>query len=179
MVDKERRKKLAFHLRHLSIGLISNDEFEDRIMDDVTYGWLPEQYYRAKESKIDDPVIRPILEFTWCLYDDTFNYSLKGHYKLSDEQIKEIARYILFLHSDIEYDWTYIDLTNPVFRFSFTDILKSIITLGQHYRDLNLRREEEFELMKKTGDFEFWPFKTKSDYEGQLKKQPFLNGLYK
>ncbi len=179
MVDKERRKKLAFHLRHLSIGLISNDEFEDRIMDDVTYGWLPEQYYRAKESKIDDPVIRPILEFTWCLYDDTFNHSLKGDYKLSDVQIKEIARYILFLHSDIEYDWTYIDLTNPVFRFSFTDILKSIITLGQHYRDLNLRREEEFELMKKTGDFDFWPFKTKSDYEDQLKKQPFLNGLNK
>ena len=179
MVDKERRKKLAFHLRHLSIGLISNDEFEDRIMDDVTYGWVPEQYYRAKESKIDDPVIRPILEFTWCLYDDTFNHSLKGDYKLSDVQIKEIARYILFHHSDIEYDWTYIDLTNPVFRFSFTDILKSIITLGQHYRDLNLRREEEFELMKKTGDFDFWPFKTKSDYEDQLKKQPFLNGLNK
>ena len=82
MVDKERRKKLAFHLRHLSIGLISNDEFEDRIMDDVTYGWLPEQYYRAKESKIDDPVIRTILEFTWCLYDDTFNHSLNGDYNL-------------------------------------------------------------------------------------------------
>jgi hypothetical protein len=41
MIDQQRRKKLAFHLRHLSVGLISNDQFESRIMDDVTRGWLP------------------------------------------------------------------------------------------------------------------------------------------
>jgi hypothetical protein len=179
MVDKDRRKKLALHLRHLSTGQISNDEFEERITEDVTYGWLPEQYYRAKESKTDDPVIRPILEFSWCLYNDTYNHKLTGKHKLSDDQTKEIARFILFLRSDLEYDWTYVDLTNPVMRFSFTDILKSIITLGQHYRDLNLKREEEFELMKKTGDFELWPFKKRTEYEEQLKRQPFLNGQEK
>lgn len=179
MVDNLRRKKLALHLRHLSTGQISNDEFEERISEDVTYGWLPEQYYRAKESKTDDPVIRPILEFSWCLYNDTYNHKLTAKHKLSDEQTKEIARFILFLHSDLEYDWTYVDLTNPIFRFSFTDILKSIITLGQHYRDLNLKREEEFELMKKTGDFELWPFKTRTEYEEQLKRQPFLKGQEK
>jgi len=75
MVDNDRRKKLALHLRHLSTGQISNDEFEERITEDVTYGWLPEQYYRAKESKTDDPVIRPILEFSWCLYNDTYNHT--------------------------------------------------------------------------------------------------------
>ena len=53
MVDIERRKKLALHLRHLSVGQISNDEFEINIMDNVSYDWLPEQYYRAKESKND------------------------------------------------------------------------------------------------------------------------------
>jgi hypothetical protein len=104
---------------------------------------------------------------------------LKGKHKLSEEQIKEISRLILFLHSDLEYNWTYVDLINPVVRFSFTDILKSIITLGQYYRDLNLKREEEFELMKKTGDFELWPFKTLTEYEEQLKRQPFLNGQEK
>ena len=35
--------------------------------------------------------------------------------------------------------------------------------------------EEEFELMKKTGAFELWPFKTKNEYEEQLKHQPFLS----
>lgn len=176
MVDKDRRKKLALYLRQLSIGQIRNDEFEKRVAQDVTYGFLPEQYYRAKECETDDSVIKPILEFSWCLYNDTYNYKLTGKHKLSDEQIKEIARFILFLHSDLEYEWTYIDLTNPVIRFSFSDILKSIITFGQHYRHLNLKREEEFELMKKTGDFEFWPFKTRTEYEQQLTRQPFLNG---
>lgn len=176
MVDNNRRKKLALHLRHLSTGQISADEFEKRISQDVTYGCLPEQYYRANENKTDDPVIRPILEFSWCLYNDAYNHKLTGQHQLSDAQLKEIARFILFLHSDLEYNRTYIDLTNPVIRFSFSDILKSIITFGQHYRDLNLKREEEFELMKKTGDFELWPFKTKTEYEEQLNRQPFLNG---
>ena len=179
MVDNNRRKKLALHLRHLSTGQISNNQFEKRITKDVTYGWLPEQYYRAKESKTDDPIFRPILEFSWCLYNDTYNHKLTGKHKLSNEQTKEIARFILFLNSDLEYDWTYVDITNPVIRFSFTDILKSIISFGQHYRDLNLKREEEFELMKKAGDFELWPFKTRIQYEEQLKRQPFLNGQEK
>jgi hypothetical protein len=180
LVDKDRRKKLALHLRHLSIGQISNDEFEKRVTEDVTYGWLPEQYYRAKESKTDDAVIRPILEFSWCLYNETYNHELTGKHKLSEDQLKEIARFILFLYSDLEYEWTYVDLINPIIRFSFTDILKSIITLGKHYHNLNLKREEEeIELMKKSGDFELWPFKTRTEYEQELKRQPFLNGQEK
>jgi len=113
------------------------------------------------------------------LYNDTYNHKLTGRHKLSDTQLKEIARFILFLHSDLEYSWTYVDLTNPVMRFSFKDILKSIVTLGQHYNELNLKREEEFELMKKSGNFELWPFKTKAEYERQLNMPPFLNGQTK
>ena len=58
MVDKERRKKLAFHLLQLSVGLTSNDDFESSIADEVFGGWLPEQYYRSKQvkSKLDDPI---------------------------------------------------------------------------------------------------------------------------
>jgi hypothetical protein len=48
------------------------------------------------------------------------------------------------------------------------DILKSFVTLGKHYRNLKLKREQEFELMKQAGDFEFWPFKTKAQYELQI-----------
>jgi hypothetical protein len=41
---------------------------------------------------------------------------------------------------------------------------------------LRLKREEEFGLFKQTGDFDFWPFKTRLDFENALKKYPFLNG---
>lgn len=176
MIDLERRKKLALHLRHLSTGQISNDDFEERILIDVTYGWLPEQYFRSKECKNDDKIFRPILEFSWSLYNDTHNHKLKKKHKLTEEKLKEIARIILFLHSDREYDWSYFNMTNPLLQLSFTDLLKSIITLGQHYRNIKLIKAQEFELMKKEGDFEYWPFKTKNDFEKQLKNQPFLAG---
>ena len=130
MVDNGRRKKLALHLRQLATGQLSNDEFEERVMNDVTYGYLPELYYLAKESKDDDALIRPILEFSWCLYNDTYNHKLSGKHELSEEQTKEIARFVLFLHSDLEYEWTYVDLTNPLLRFSFIVMLKSIISFG-------------------------------------------------
>jgi hypothetical protein len=62
MVDNDRRKKLALHLRRLSVGVISNDEFEDSIMADITDGWLPEQYHRSKKAKLNDPIIILMLE---------------------------------------------------------------------------------------------------------------------
>jgi hypothetical protein len=179
MVDKKRRKILATHLRHLSTGQITNDEFEERVIDDVAFGWLPEQYYRSKEIQSDDPAIRPVLEMARCLYDDTRNHYLKGTDSLSDFATKEIARCILFLQSDFEYTWEYVDMTNPVMRFSFKDIMKSVLTFGQHYRDVKWTREQEFEQMKKSGDFELWPFKTKAEYQRQLENQPFLSGIEK
>lgn len=177
MVDTRRRRLLATHLRHLSTGQISNDDFEERVMNDVTYGWLPEQYYRSNECQSDDPAIRPVLEMAWCLYDDTRNHNLKGTEALSDYVIKEIARCILFLQSDQEYTWDYVDMTHPIMRFSFKDIMKSILTFGQYYRDKNRTREQEYERMKRSGDFELWPFKTTEEYQRQLEKQAFLAGI--
>lgn len=174
MVDKERRKKLAYHLRHLSIGLITNDEFENYITDDVTFGWLPEQYYRAKEAKCDDLIIRPMLELSWCLYSDLKEYKLIGKSKLNDNQLKDIARYILFLHSENEYEWKYIDPTNPLIRFSFKDILLSVLTFGKHYRDRLTEKNNEYSEMEKTKGYEFWPFINKIQFEKQLKENPFL-----
>ena len=176
MIDTERRKKLALHLRHLSVGLITNDDFEDRIMDDVTNGWLPEQYHKAKEEKLDDPIIKPMLELSWCLYNDTSRHKLIGRHKLNDEQLKDIARFILFLHSDFEYEWKYIDVINPLIKFSFKELLLSILTLGQYYRDVKHEREKEALKNINLGDNDFWPFFKQQDYEAQLNMQPFLNG---
>jgi hypothetical protein len=179
MVDKERRKKLAFHLRHLAVGLISNDEFENYITDDVTFGWLPEQYYRSKEAKFDDLIIQPMLELSWCLYSDLKEHKLTGHYKLSNEQLKDITRFILFLQSDFEYEWSYLDPTNPLIKFSFKDLLLSVWTLGQYYRNKINERKQQLNEFEKSGNFEYWPFIIKEQYEEQLKHQPFFTGRKK
>lgn len=178
MVDKERRRKLAFHLRQLSVGLTTNDDFEEAVMDDVSDGWLPEQYYRSKIAKSDndDPIIKPMLELCWGLYDDTKNHKLTGRHQLTGEALKIIARCILFLHSDREYEWPYFDTNNPLLKFSLKDLILSILTLGHHYRN---KREEHlisYYEWQKLGEYDLWPFLRQADYEAQLKRQPFLNG---
>jgi hypothetical protein len=174
MVDKERRQKLALHLRHLAVGLISNDDFESNLIDDVTNGWLPEQYYRAKEAKFDDKIIQPMLELCWGLYDDTRNHKLKGADKLSEGALKVIARCILFLRSEQEYQWPYFDQNSPLLKFSLGEIIITILSFGQYYRDIRKEKEMAFEEFKKLGDFDIWPFLNKYDYERQLENQPFL-----
>jgi len=174
MVDIERRRKLALHLRHLSVGLISNDDFEDNLMDDVTNGWLPEQYYKSKEAKFDDKIIQPMLELCWGLYDDTRNHRLRGSDKLPEQSLKVIARCILFLRGDKEYEWPYFDTNNPLFKFSLGEVILTILSLGQYYRDVKKHQEKAFEEFQKLGNFEIWPFITQNDYNEQLKLPPFL-----
>jgi hypothetical protein len=178
MVDKERRKKLAFHLRQLSVGLTSNDDFEEAVMEDVTDGWLPEHYHRSKLAKDDndDPIIRPMLELCWGLYDDTRNHKLTKSDQLSEDALKIIARCILFLHSDKEYEWPYLDTNNPLLRFSLKDLILSVLTLGHHYRNKREQQIISYYEWQKLGNYNVWPFIRTTDYEEQLKRQPFLSG---
>ena len=178
MVDKERRKKLALHLRHLSVGLISNDEFEEAIMEEVSDGWTPENNYRSQMDKSDndDPIIKPMMELCWGLYDDTRNHRLVGSDELTKDALKIIARCILFLHSDREYEWPYFNTNNPLLRFSLKELVLSVLTLGHHYRKKREEHNISYFEWQKLGDYNVWPFFRKSDYEAQLEKRPFLSG---
>lgn len=171
MVDIKRRKKLAFYLRQLSNGQLTNDEFEDAIMGDVSHGWLPEQYYRSKEAKDDDAAILALLYCSWGLYSDTEEHRVE----LTDHAFKEISRYILFLQSDQEYDWESFDESNALTRISWLDLALMILTLGLYLIPVNRRRNKEVERIAKTGEFKFWPFKTQADYTRQLEAPLFLN----
>ena len=165
-VDITKRKQLAIHLRHLSVGLLSNDDFESNLMDDVTNGWLPEQYYRAKEAKSDDQIIQPLLELCWGLYDDTRNHKLTGRDKLPEESIKIIARCILFLQTDKVYEWPYFNNLNPLFKFSLAEIILSILSLGQYYRDKRKEKRKHLKNFKNLETLMFGHF---------LNKQTMMN----
>lgn len=174
MIDTDRRKKLAFHLRQLAVGLTTNDDFENGVAEEITDGWLPEQYYRSKAATNDDPIIIPMLELCWGLYDDTRRHKLIGSSKLSSEALKVIARCILFLHSDKEYEWPYFDV-KP--RFTLVDFLLAILTFGHNLKSIISEQEQFYLEWQRLGDFDIWPFFRHADYDSQLKSQPFLNGV--
>lgn len=176
MVDKDRRKKLAFHLRQLAVGNITNDDFENSIIDDVSFGSLPEHYHSTKKAKLDDAIIQPMLELCWNLYSDLETHKLEDKYKLSKDQLKEIAKYILFLQSDYEYQWKDISFINPIFYFSFKDFWLTIISLGQHYKDIIDEQKATFHFINKDGHLEYWPFFTREQFQNELKNPPFLTG---
>ena len=88
MIDRTSRNRLAELIRSLSSGQISNDEFEDLI---------PES---------DDDAIRQVFSHgAWCLYSDMKEYKLRGKDALSNETKSIVARWVLFLKTDIEYNW--------------------------------------------------------------------------
>mgnify|MGYP000498263186 CR=1 FL=1 len=83
-VDRDNRKFFIQLLRELSMGIISNDDFEDL---------LPES---------DDLAIEGIaMHGTWLYYTD-----MQIENKAFEEAQKQEIRYwILFLESDLEYTW--------------------------------------------------------------------------
>ncbi|MHC4153518.1 MAG: DUF1707 domain-containing protein [Planctomycetota bacterium] len=88
MVDREARDKTAELLRHFAAGRITNDEFEDG---------LP--------SKSKDPAIGGICWAAWFLYDDLKEHKLIRRHAVTKDGKRHIARWVVFLKSDLEYEW--------------------------------------------------------------------------
>jgi hypothetical protein len=89
MIDRTARDALSEAIRALVSGSISNVEFEDRV---------------PRRSR--DPAVYEVFFCgAWSLYDDLHEHRLVGKYHLPSKARPEIARWILFLKSDYEYEW--------------------------------------------------------------------------
>ncbi len=142
MIDRIARDKLAERLRHLATGLITNYQFEDQ----------------AKRSS--DRVIHDIeFRLAWPAYDDMHEHKLKGQHAISLGHRLDFARAILFLKSDLPYEWK---------RFSgFRAFLNST------FRLIPFTRKAPLDISQ--GDLRVWPFFRYSDYRDALARQPYLN----
>lgn len=148
MIDRKARDILAKNFRHLICGQISNDQFEDRL----------------KKSK-DAGVCEVFYNGAWPLYDDLHEHKLTGKWAIPEEGKPIAARYILFLKTDLEYEWprktgikevpwAYLGL----FTFGISSLIRNrIMTNGER------------------GDKSVWPFYRRSDYEAALEVPPYLD----
>lgn len=93
MIDHEQRKTLSQATRRLVTGRMSNDDFDDLYFDEF-------------ESS-EDTAVKEIAGFCYGLYssDTLLPYRLKGRHQVSSEVRQMTCRSVLFLRSDLEYEW--------------------------------------------------------------------------
>ena len=115
MITRHARDVAADLLRQLAEGMISNDEYERR-------------YPAAK----DDSALQAIFAVVWLFYSDTSDHTLTGQYSLNDDNRLLFQRCILFLKSDLEFQW-------PLPKLSFGYGFLRLLGLGHVLK----RREEK------------------------------------
>ena len=130
MVDRKARNQLIDAIGGLAAGRIDNFDF-DAVVDCI---------------QTDDMGVVQIRQAMWHVYDDLHRHTLTGKWALSDAQNKIVERFILFLRSNLDYQWPPQPLGNP-----FARLLVGILTLGfiPRYFDKKWRA---------CGSWEVWPF---------------------
>ena len=146
MTDKRDREKLAEALRHLATGQITNRAYEGRT-----------------EPRSSDIAVREIWRAAWGMYSDVRTHRLTGKNALTAETKEAVARCILFLHSDLPWEWP-----TRSFAEGLQFAAANICTLGL----FGLREERRY---RAAGDFSVWPFFRRPDYEAALRAPRLLN----
>jgi len=145
MIDRPGRAALAEHLRRLASGRLTNAEFESVRLD-----------------RSEDEALVAIGDAGWSPYDDFFIYRLRGRRALKRQTIDAVARCILFLDSDLPYEW-------PARRPTLRTILWTLITFGAWLRRDRLRWEA-------SGAYHVWPFFREVNYQQALANPRRLRG---
>ena len=168
MIDRTRRIQYAEQLRHFAAGVLTVDEYEKRT-DGLVWG-------------SDDPALHRLWRTTWRCYDDFRTEKMRGQWALNAEARHRFALMILFLHSGRPFAW-------PAFRpapkdrlagaaVGLVELLLSLLdffTRGafslqdRWYRTNYAFRKRQWEkrqrFMESVGDYPFWPFLRRADYE--------------
>lgn len=144
MIDRDRRDRFAELLRHFVAGLITNEEFEDRLEDEI----LPDGFVRTWP----EPFLWMMYGRVWMLYSDLREHKLRGEDAIPREERREIARCIMFLYSDRAYELPLIDLFHPA------GCLLSSLTFG--FADKWAMRK-----FGRQVDLDLWPYRSRDDLE--------------
>ena len=104
----------------------------------------------------------------WYLYDDIRTHKLKGKWALTQRSRREVARWIVFLHSDLEYEWPSEQL--PGVLGVYGALFANLLTLGWWSRKRSRDQERH---LSSIGDLDVWPFVRRADF-AQANSHPRL-----
>lgn len=92
------RDRYAGQLRHFVAGRVTNVDY---------VGGLAKILRRAGpgDGRADGAVLRTVLGRAWFLYDDVRTRRLSGRWAVPPEGRREVARWVVFLRSDLAHEW--------------------------------------------------------------------------
>jgi hypothetical protein len=143
VIDRNARDAYAELLRHFASGRMTNREYEDETDRIVLPG------------NTGDLALREIWLWTWQLYDDVRTHELTGRWALAADDRKCLARAVIFLYTDVEYEWPKTKL--------FAGCLMNLLTFGLWGMWISHSRKTEFERKRQV-----WPFADVSSLDKAL-----------
>lgn len=149
MVDRKARDEFAELLRHFIAGRMTNEAFEDQIPFSKDLAIFEIWWLAA-----------------WPLYDDFDEHTLTEEHSASNEERREIAKCVLFLKTDREYQWP----RHSTLKQLLMD-LKFLVSFGR----AGIYSSKEL-LDATAGDLEAWPFIGLKDLEAARSQPPYLAG---
>ena len=153
MIDVQARSKLAEASRWLVSGLISNYQYDDRVLDDAQL-WAS-----------CDPAVREIYsKGFWLMYSDFPEYRLKAGHRLPSQTRNSAARCILFLKSGLPYSWPVLSRSASVGL-----VILNLVTFG-------FAGSAYWARAKRGRDVAYWPFVSRAQYNGALASPMYLSG---
>ncbi len=145
MIDRQARRELALLSRRFLAGRITNQEFDDK--------------GDALALEAEDEAIFRIFYEIWLLYDDFRIQRFGTEIIFGKPERRVIARWILFLQNELEFEWRDQPLRHKLQRI-----------LAARCRWISA--PEPFP----QGDKEVWPFFRRVDFEQALSHPKLLHG---
>jgi len=152
MIAQDSRNRLAEALRHYASGRIMNDELF------------------AASTSVDrrDRGAVAVMMAAWCLYDDLKAHFVENRLPPNSEARREVARWIVFLHSDVEYLWP----GSPGMLVNVFHSFINFLTFGRWWKRTIGRWEQQLG----NGDYSVWPFSGRAEFEQAVKQPKLLAG---
>lgn len=179
-VDRTARDGLAEALRQFIAGRHTNFEFED-LVDQA-----------AGDSM--DSAVSAVRSRAWFLYDDLRQHRRSDGWEVSEEGKREISRWIVFLHTDLPYEWSIDNFASParwlMVLLTAVGLTLAALAVFEHlalsaglastvvvawacWWGVTRSRERRFEA---EGEPEVWPFLRREDCEAALDAPRLLSG---
>jgi hypothetical protein len=155
MIDRAARDGAATLIRRFMAGRVTNDDLDSGF----------------PQSRID-PALDALAGASWYLYGDDSTYRLPSRNAFPRDARRQVSRWVLFLHSGLEYEWPdfnwYAGVPTP-------SPLLDWLTCGALTR-LKARREAEIAAFQAAGDYAAWPFFREADVRRALQRPRLLKG---